>query len=94
MTEIVPSYPPSLDPKALSFLLTSLKDYCLSHGITVRPSKSSEGDHVACHAPVTLFPSVFPRNAWEQALHIQTTYNLLYAKIANDADWLGSIMNE
>jgi glutathione synthase len=94
MADILPSYPPSLDPEALSFLLSSLTDYCLSHGIAVRPVQPSEGNHLAIHAPVTLFPSLFPRQAWETALQIQTTYNLLYAKIANDVEWLGKIMDE
>lgn len=93
MTDL-PSYPPSLEPKALSCLVTSLTDYCLSHGITVRPSNPSEGDHLSSHAPVTLFPSLFPRKAWDQALKVQTIYNVLYARIANDVDWLGGIMDE
>ena len=93
MTDL-PSYPPSLEPKALSYLVTSLTDYCLSHGITVRPSNPSEGDHLSSHAPVTLFPSLFPRKAWDQALKVQTIYNVLYARIANDVDWLGGIMDE
>ena len=94
MADKLPSYPPSLDPKALSLLLASLIDYCLSHGIIVRPSRPSEGDHTASYAPITLFPSLFPRSAWNQALKVQTTYNLLYAKIANDVEWLGKIMDE
>jgi hypothetical protein len=94
MADILPSYPPSLPPKALHFLLTSLTDYCLSHGVTVRPAQPSEGNHLASHAPVTLFPSLFPRTAWEQAIQVQTTYNILYAKIANDEEWLGKIMDE
>lgn len=94
MADILPSYPPSLDPKALNFLLASLTDYCLSRGITVRPQTISEGNHLASHAPVTLFPSLFPRIAWQRALKIQTTYNLLYARIANDVEWLGEIMDE
>lgn len=94
MADILPSYPPSLPPKAHSFLLTSLIDYSLAHGITVRPPIASENNHLASHAPVTLFPSLFPRGAWEQALAVQTTYNHLYAKIANDIPWLGKIMDE
>lgn len=94
MADILPTYPPSPSPEALSFLLSSLKDYCLSHGIAVRPAQCSEGNHLASHAPVTLFPSLFPRQAWEAALEVQTTYNLLYAKIANDVEWLGRIMDE
>jgi glutathione synthase len=94
MADILPSYPPSLPPKALQYLLTSLTDYCLAHGITVRPVNAGKGSHLSSHAPVTLFPSLFPRNAWEQALKVQGAYNLLYAKIANDVDWLGKIMQE
>jgi glutathione synthase len=94
MADIFPSYPPSLHPKALSFLIASLTDYCLSHGITVRPAEPSKGNHLASHAPVTLFPSLFPRSAWEQALKVQTTYNVLYARIANNEEWIGNIMNE
>jgi hypothetical protein len=94
MADILPSYPPSLGPEPLSFLVSSLTDYCLSHGIAVRPLQASEGNHLASHAPVTLFPSLFPRQAWQAALEVQTTYNLLYAKIANDVEWLGRIMDE
>jgi hypothetical protein len=94
MADILPSYPPSLPPRELSFLMSSLTDYCLSHGVTVRPSVPSENNHLASHAPVTVFPSLFPRNAWEQALKVQTIYNLLYARIANDVEWLGKIMDE
>jgi glutathione synthase len=94
MADILPAYPPSLSPQAQSFLLTSLVDYCLAHGITVRTAQPSEGNHLASHAPVTLFPSLFPRNAFEQALRVQTTYNALYAKIANEVEWLGKIMDE
>jgi len=37
---------------------------------------------------------LFPRIAWEQAVKIQKTYNVLYARISNDVDWLGKIMDE
>ena len=94
MADILPPYPPNLTPQQLDFLIASLKDYCLSHGITIRPASSSDGDSSAIHAPVTLFPSLFPRSAWEQAIHVQKTYNILYARIANDVEWLGKIMDE
>ena len=94
MAITVPSYPPPLSQAQLSLVLTSLTDYCLSHGITVRPQTPSKGNHLASCAPVTLFPSLFPRTAWEHAVQVQTTYNLLYAKIANDVEWLGRIMDE
>ena len=94
MADILPSYPPSLPPKALNYLLTSLNDYCLAHGITVRPVHAGKGNHLASHAPVTVFPSLFPRRAWEQAIKVQQTYNILYSKIANNVEWLGEIMCE
>lgn len=88
------SYPPSLSPEGLSHLVTSLTDYCLAHGIIVRPPTSSETNHLGTPPSVTCFPSLFPRKEWEEALKLQTTYNLLYTRVANDVEWLANIMEE
>lgn len=90
----LPSYPPELDASAHSSLVESLTDYALSHGITVRPQTQSEGNHLASHVPVTLFPTPLPRKNWEHALKIQRLYNLLYARVSNDPDWLGRVLSE
>ncbi len=49
---------------------------------------------LATTAPVTLFPSLFPRACFEEGRAIQTAYNELYACIANDEEWLGEVVKE
>jgi hypothetical protein len=39
-------------------------------------------------APITLYPSLFPRSCFETAQQLQPSFNLLYASIANDVDFL------
>ena len=85
---------PTLPTRDPPHLLRSLTDYCYSHGILIRQSPPSPDNPLAVHAPVTLYPGRFPRAPWDQARNLQTIYNLLYAKIANDTKWLGAIMDQ
>lgn len=85
------------DSESTEFLRTSLVDYCLSHGLVVRPQPAlSENPHgcLVTHAPVALYPTEFPRSAFEHAKKIQRDYNELYAKIAMDEGFLTTIMDE
>ena len=97
---LFPAYPPSLTPQQLSHLQTSIKEWSISHGLAVRPPishKQEESDpagNLAIAAPITLFPSLFPLNCFHEALLIQTAYNELYANIAQDEEWLGSVVSE
>ncbi|RPB05606.1 glutathione synthase [Choiromyces venosus 120613-1] len=98
--EIFPSYPPELSQTQLSYLLQTLTDYSLSHGLTVRPAESfvseklSPNGSLATHAPVTLFPSPFPRSCWDEGRAVQRGYNELYARVAGNEEWLEKIMVE
>lgn len=93
-------YPPNLSEEEESYLLTTIKDWSIAHGLAVRPAPSfvqSSQDPsgvLATTAPVTLFPSLFPRSCFEDGLAIQTAYNELYSAIARDEDWLQSIVEE
>ncbi|CAD0029865.1 unnamed protein product [Aureobasidium pullulans] len=95
--EIYPKYPPDLNEEQLQYLITNVKDWSIANGLAVRPVTSwisKEQDPVgslAVTAPVTLFPSLFPRNCFEQGLGIQTAYNELYAAIASNETWLKQI---
>lgn len=97
---IYPEYPPELSKARHQFLLSNLKDWSIAHGLAVRPatafvpSKQDPELSLATTAPVTLFPSLFPKSCFEQGLAIQTTYNKLYAAIASDEDWLKPIIEE
>ncbi|KAL3071535.1 hypothetical protein niasHT_031899 [Heterodera trifolii] len=43
---------------------------------------------IAGFPPLTLFPSPFPRSAFEQAMNVQKAMNLLYFRVACDFDFL------
>lgn len=94
------SYPPALTIAESERILSTIKDWSITHGLTVRPplaQVSTEADPhgvLATTAPVTLFPSPFPRVCFDQAKSIQKAYNQLYASIAQDESFLGDIVQE
>lgn len=95
-----PDYPPELNGDQEAYLLTNLKDWSIAHGLAVRPTPSyvpTETDPsgaLATTAPVTLFPSLFPRMCLEQAKSVVEAYNELYSAIASDETWLGEVVEE
>lgn len=97
---IYPDYPPALTPEQSRYLLSNIKDWSILNGLAVRPSSSFVSEKIdpsrslAVTAPVTLFPSLFPRACFEEARAIQTAYNELYASIVNDEEWLGKVIQE
>lgn len=94
------SYPPQLETEQLEYLVQTIKDWSIHNSLTVRPNpafvKDVQNPHhvLATNAPVTLFPSPFPRSCFKQAQGLQKAYNELYAKIANDEAWISEIMKE
>ncbi|KUJ12738.1 glutathione synthase [Mollisia scopiformis] len=93
-------YPPTLSTLDAEHLLCTIKDWSVAHGLTVRPPLSvvaAEADPhgiLATTAPVTLFPSPFPKACFQQAKSIQKAYNSLYAAIAQDEIFLRDIVQE
>ncbi|ORY17659.1 hypothetical protein BCR34DRAFT_621826 [Clohesyomyces aquaticus] len=98
--QLYPEYPPELSPEEEQYLLSNLKDWSIAHGLAVRPAPSfvptshDPSGALATTAPVTLFPSLFPRKCFEEGLAIQTAYNELYSAIARDEQWLQTIVEE
>jgi hypothetical protein len=93
-------YPPELSKAEEQYLLTTLNDWSIAHGLAVKPaatfvSLSQDPSGVlATTAPVTLFPSIFPQACFEEGLAIQEAYNELYSAIARDEEWLQAIVEE
>jgi len=94
------AYPPNLTASESEQLVSTIKDWSIANGLAVRPPlalvKADADPHgvLATTAPVTLFPSPFPRECFEQAKSIQRSYNKLYAAIAQDQEFLGNIVQE
>ncbi|KIW97142.1 glutathione synthetase [Cladophialophora bantiana CBS 173.52] len=93
-------YPPPLTPEQEEYLVQTVKNWTIEHGLTVRPStaivpeETNPKNVLATNAPVTLFPSPFPKACFELARSIQPVYNELYASVASDEQWLEEIMRE
>lgn len=94
------SYPPELSQEQKDNLVTTVKDWSIHHGLAVRPpptfvnTESDPQGVLATNAPVTLFPSLFPKSCYEDAVAVQKPYNELYAAITRDEAWLGKIIEE
>lgn len=92
------SYPPVLQDAERERLVQVVKDWTVAHGLTVRPPPAIAGNDtegiLATSAPVTLFPSPFPKSCFEEAKAIQTTYNELYALISRDEEFLTEMVKE
>ena len=98
--KIYGDYPPALTAEQREHLIQTVKDWTIEHALAIRPStaivpeKTNPTNVLATSAPVTLFPSPFPKACFEQARILQQIYNELYANIASDEQWLGDIMKE
>lgn len=91
-------YPPAISCEQEEYILNTIKDWSIQHGLAVRPSSSFVPEDInhsgvlATTAPITLFPSPFPRSCFRQGELLQTVYNELYAAISNDEEWIEEIM--
>lgn len=88
------SWPPSLTADQLKKLTLCATSYALCHGLLYLPPAERQPTvpSAAIHAPLSLFPSPFPRGLFEQGRRIQRTYNILYSRIAMDEEFLDKIM--
>ncbi len=95
---IYPDYPSSLTPEQSEYLISNIKDWSILNGLATRPSPAfvskdlDPSGSLAVTAPITLFPSLFPRSCFEEARAIQIVYNELYASIARNEEWLKEIV--
>ncbi|KAI1317202.1 hypothetical protein EDD11_008894 [Mortierella claussenii] len=87
----------TLTQDQLQALKDTALDFALSHGLVVRPPL----DHTATattqaggviNAPISLFPTPFPTNAFYDAIKIQPLFNQLVHNISQDDAFLKEIM--
>ncbi|KAG0258932.1 hypothetical protein BG011_002980 [Mortierella polycephala] len=85
----------TLTDEHLQILKDAALDFCLSHGLVVRTPFSNDPTALAggvINAPVSLFPTPFPANAYKDAIKIQPLYNQLVHDISQDDAFLKEIM--
>ena len=95
----IPEWPPSTSTEQeQADLLHAARDWALSHALVYRPVQQQQQQdntpfHTSViHAPFALYPSPFPRQLFDLAVDIQTTYSELYARIATDFDFLEQVI--
>ncbi|KAF8895244.1 hypothetical protein BD779DRAFT_1498364 [Infundibulicybe gibba] len=90
---IYAQWPPKLSQAQIEHLTLEATTYALSHGLLyLPPGSSANAPSSAIHAPLSLFPSPFPRRLFDQSRDLQTAYNVLYARIAMDEEFLDRVM--
>jgi glutathione synthetase len=84
-------YPPSLADEHLENLICTIQDWQLSNGSLLKVLDSDIEEAVLAYpVGVSLFPTLFPKQLFDEALALQEEYNRLYTAVAEDADWLHS----
>ncbi|KAI8913531.1 glutathione synthase [Gorgonomyces haynaldii] len=63
------------------------------NGLVMKTSKDDESTELV-HAPFALYPSPFPKDLYERAKQIQPLFNHLVHQMAQDKQFLESVMNE
>ncbi|KAI6039646.1 hypothetical protein EDC04DRAFT_2683650 [Pisolithus marmoratus] len=87
-------WPPSFSEAQIDALTQLAKTYALSCGLTYLPPSATQppSPSSAIHAPISLLPTPIPRSLFEQAQELQSSYNILYAWVAMDDDFLDNVM--
>src|SRR5437868_9566014 len=91
-----PEYPPNLSSENLKSLKELAIDWSLSHGLVIRPPTklALSNNSSVMHAPISLFPSPFPRKTYYEAIELQPTFNLLFHKLSQDHEFIDHVVKE
>ena len=93
MANLTAPYPPTLSSQQLSNLIFDIKDYQITHGMLLKHGPDAHSIN-AIPIGVSLFPSLFPGSLFEEASELQAVYNKLYARVAEDEEWLFGVLEE
>lgn len=82
-------YPPRVSEEHGLALVSQILDWQINHGSLLKRI-DSQTDHSVLTYPlgVTVFPTLFPRRLFDHAFHLQSIYNELYCRMAEDEDWI------
>lgn len=85
------NYPP-YDPVQDDFLVGEITQWCIANGLVML--NDAEEGLSAMHAPVTTYPTKYPKEALEEALSIQTIYNKLYINLCQQKQWIENQLDD
>lgn len=83
---------PQLDTTQIDTAVNEINHYALSNGLVMYKDLENLKNETAV-APVTLYPTILPKDSFETAVSIQKAYNELYANILlDDTKWLDGVI--
>ena len=92
------AWPPTLTDAQRAELTRLATTYALAHGLLYLPPHPTDGTPPpfapkdGIHAPLALLPAPFPRKLVEEVSRLQNVYNVLYALVARDVEFLDAVM--
>ncbi|KAI9041823.1 glutathione synthetase [Aspergillus affinis] len=88
-------YPPRLSEEAGLSLVSQILDWQINHGSLLKRI-DSQTDHSVLTYPigVAVFPTLFPRRLFDHALRLQSIYNELYCRVAEDEGWISGVIRD
>ncbi|KAI3415549.1 hypothetical protein GPALN_005155 [Globodera pallida] len=69
-------------------------EWAHNNGLILRASEYKTTSDIAEFAPVSLFPSPFPHQAFDQIVAVHTAMQLLYFRVGNDLEFLLNAYND
>lgn len=80
-----------LTPSQISTISKKIREWCMCHGLSM---ESADDAHLFHHLPVTLLPTVIPKELFNQAMQVQSDFNKLFDVIARNDDFLVNTLNK
>lgn len=90
----LPQWPPALSDEQRHALTVEATNYALAKGLLFAGAEQDAPLATAHHAPFALLPSPFPRRLFELAKSLQSTYNILYSRVATDYGFLEKVLGD
>lgn len=91
-------FPPRIEQEYEKELIENLRAYCLGNGLVLLPPPSKDDKAVKTNtgvqAPVSLFPTPFPKKLYGEANNVGIIFNELYANISRDIEFIDEVMSE
>lgn len=82
---------PQLSEDQVKELIFNASQFGLANGLVMYPPQPFD-DYSPVLAPITLYPTPFPKDEFQRSLDISKTYNKLYANIVSERGWLLDII--
>jgi hypothetical protein len=100
----LPTWPPKLSERRLQFITKQATSWAIAHSFVLIPADPNAGQvdlaaiappaTRAQPAPLSLFPTPFPRRLYQQANSLQNMLNSLYMRVALDWPFLDRVIGE